>query len=131
MDEMIEILKQAIEIARTKPQAALDLLRAGLDQARRRGDTRGLAILARHTAVISTEAGDFLGAIQYYDEALSVDPEDAYLHFARGDIFRALGKDEQARTAFKRSLALATNQGDADMIKMVTQARSGFDRRER
>jgi tetratricopeptide (TPR) repeat protein len=127
MDELKETLKQALAVARAKPQEALDLLEAGLEKARKSGDWRGVSILARHAGVVSTESGDFLGAIKYYDEALSADPEDAYLHFARGDVYRTLGQDEQAHFAFTQSLELATKQGDVDMIKMASEARVRFD----
>jgi tetratricopeptide (TPR) repeat protein len=122
MHELNEILKQALAVARAKPLEALDLLEAALEKARRIGDRRRMAILARHAGMVSAGSGDSLGAIKYYDEALRGDPEDAYLHFAIGDAYKTLGQNEQARFAFTRSFNLATEQGEVDVSKIALQA---------
>ena len=124
MDELNEILKQALAVARAKPLDALGLLEAELKKARNGGDRRGVSTLARHAGIISAESGDFLGAIKYYNEALSADPQDAYLHLARGDAYKMLGENDQARFALAQSVNLATDQGDVDMIKMASEARA-------
>lgn len=126
MNELNETLKQALALARAKPSEALDILEAGLGKARKNEDWRGVLTLARHAGMILNESDDFLGAIKYYDEALCADPEDAYLHFARGDIYRTLGEDEQAHFAFTRSLELAIAQGDDDMIKIASDMQARF-----
>lgn len=127
MDEANENLRRALAVARTSPREALELLEASLEQARRKGDRRGIAILARHAGAVSSGSGDLHGAIDYYDEALAMDPEDAYLHFARGDVYRMLGQHASARADFTQSLELATAQGDADMIEMASQARASLE----
>jgi tetratricopeptide (TPR) repeat protein len=127
MDELNEILKQALAIARANPPQALHLFEEGLEKARKSGNRHGLSILARHAGLVAAEAGDLLGAAKYYDEALSAQPEDAYLHFAKGDVCRTLGQDEQIRLAVMRCLQLATEQGDADMIELASEARARLD----
>jgi tetratricopeptide (TPR) repeat protein len=127
MDETNETLRRALSMAPADPRGALALLESGLEQARQQGDRRGLAALAKHAGVVSSGSGDLRGAIRYFDEALGAQPEDAYLHFARGDAHRALGQHEPARAAFTRSLELATSQGDLDMIEMASKACDGLD----
>jgi tetratricopeptide (TPR) repeat protein len=122
MNETNETLRRALAMASADPRGALALLESGLEQARKHGDRRGVAALAQHAGIVSSGSGDLRGAIRYFDEALGARPEDAYLHFARGDAYRALGQREPALAGFTRSLELATSQGDLDMIEMASKA---------
>jgi Flp pilus assembly protein TadD len=67
-------------------------------------------------------------AVRYYEEALDSDPTDAYVHFAAGDLLRSLGQRERARQAFARSLELATEGGDMDLMRMASDAQAACDR---
>lgn len=127
MDEINETLRKALAMAAASPGGALALLEEALEQARKQGDRRGLATLAKHAGVVSSGSGDPSGAIRYFDEALGASPEDAYLHFARGDAYRVLGQHEPARASFTRSLELATSQGDLDLIEMASKACADVD----
>ena len=124
LGELNEILREALRVARTEPRKALDLLEAGLQKARKGDDRRGACSLARNAGILCTELGDLLGACKYYEEALNNDAEDAYLHFASGDILVKLGRRGEARLAFTRSLELAKEQADGDMVMMASEARA-------
>ena len=124
MDEVNETLRQALAVAAANPNEALHLLGTGLEKARKSGDCRGVSIFARHAGIISSQSGNLPAALKHYAEALSASPGDAYLHFAKGDVHRELGQSREARSAFTRSLELATEQGDTDVVKMASEARA-------
>ena len=121
-DEVNKTLRQALAVAGERPRDALRLLDAGMEAARTAGDRHALAVLARHAGLVSAGTSDVAGAMRYYDEAVRADPQDAYLHLARGDLYRSLGQDTPARSAFAQSLRLATEQGDVDAATMATAA---------
>jgi tetratricopeptide (TPR) repeat protein len=127
LSESNEILRQAAIVARTDVRKALEVLEMGLRKARKGPEARVVSSLARHAGVMCTQLGDIREALSYYEEALGGDPQDAYLHFAIGDLWRRLGQHDAARSAFIRSLELATQQADDDMINMASKARARLD----
>jgi Flp pilus assembly protein TadD len=100
----------------------LALLDDGLVRARSSGDHHGVSALAKHAGALSTQSGNYRAAALYYDEALTHEPADGYLHLAYGDVRRRLGHLSEARVAFERSLALATEQQDDDLVQMASRA---------
>ena len=63
-------------------------------------ERNGLSGVALH------DAGDFAGALSAYDAALEADPQDAAIHFRRGNSLVMLQRIEDALEAFDHCLAL-------------------------
>ncbi len=122
LDDMNQLLRQALALARTEPQRALDLLESGLEKAKEISDLRAIATLAKHAGVVSSGLGELHRASAYFNEALAANLQDAHVCFATGDVLHRLGNSRDAGVAFARTLELATDQGDNDMIQMAKDA---------
>jgi RNA polymerase sigma-70 factor, ECF subfamily len=74
---------------------------------RRLGDLTGSAVVELNHAVAVAQAGDPAAALRAIDR-LDLDGY-LYFHSTRGELLRRLGRDEEARTAYRRALELATS----------------------
>src|SRR5688500_486380 len=90
LNRLNEILKKALAIAQEDSQKALELLSDGLVEARQAGDRRSVSLLAKHGGLLSAENGNNLAAVDYYQEALSDDSRNAYLHLPVEALTRTL-----------------------------------------
>jgi len=128
MNPANEALREALAIAPRDPGRALELLEQALTTSRLLNDRSAISSLARTAGLISIHTGGLRRGLSFYKEALAATPEDPHLHFACGDAHRSLGERSEAAAAFARSAELATEQGDADMIRMASDARSALER---
>ena len=60
-------------------------------------------------------------AIGDYYVAIQLNPQDATAYLNRGAVKNRLGRDEGARTDLQRALALATEQGDEELVKFAQE----------
>lgn len=127
LSEANEALRGALAIASSEPWRTVELLELALERARSRSDSRGVGLLARHAGVVCTGLNDLNRARRFFEVALGVDGQNAYLHLAYGDILRMLGERSSARPVFARALELANEQGIVDVIDMATQALTRLD----
>lgn len=122
-----EVLRQALALASTNPSRALDLLQQALITSRRLGDREAIDVLSRNAGLICVNLGELRRGIAFYEDALAASPDDAYLHFAKGDAYRRLGELADAARAFARSAELAREKGDQDMVGMASNARAALN----
>jgi RNA polymerase sigma-70 factor (ECF subfamily) len=73
---------------------------------RRLAELTGSAVVELNRAVALAQAGDPAAALRAV-EALGLDGY-LYFHSTRGELLRRLGRDDQARAAYRRALELAT-----------------------
>jgi len=78
---------------------------AGLYQ--RLGELTGSAVVELNRAAALAQAGDPAAALRAVDR-LDLDGY-LYFHSTRGELLRRLGRDDQARAAYRRALVLATS----------------------
>ncbi|MDX3100345.1 RNA polymerase sigma factor [Nonomuraea angiospora] len=74
---------------------------------RRLADLTGSAVVELNRAVAVAQAGDPAAALRAVDD-LDLDGY-LYFHSTRGELLRRLGRDAEARTAYRRALALAAS----------------------
>jgi RNA polymerase sigma-70 factor, ECF subfamily len=74
---------------------------------RRLADLTGSAVVELNRAVAVAQAGDPAAALRAVD-GLGLDGYQ-YFHSTRGELLRRLGRDDEARAAYRRALELATS----------------------
>jgi RNA polymerase sigma-70 factor, ECF subfamily len=74
---------------------------------RRLADLTGSAVVELNHAVAVAQAGDPAAALRAVDR-LDLDGY-LYYHSTRGELLRRLGRNDQARSAYRRALELATS----------------------
>jgi RNA polymerase sigma-70 factor, ECF subfamily len=74
---------------------------------RRLAELTGSAVVELNRAVALAQAGDPAAALRAVDR-LDLDGY-LYLHSTRGELLRRLGRDDEARSAYRRALELATS----------------------
>jgi predicted RNA polymerase sigma factor len=74
---------------------------------RRLVDLTGSPVVELNRAVAIAQAGDPMAALAVVDR-LDLDGY-LYFHSTRGQLLRRLGRDDEARTAYRRALKLATS----------------------
>lgn len=57
-------------------------------------------------ARILLRQNDAPGALRHVERAIASSPKKASYYLLRGDVFKALGEDDQARTSWQRALTL-------------------------
>ena len=112
-------------MAQAAPDRALEVLEDGLIEARGVVDPSEISAVVIHAAVICDHLGDLGRTLGYYEEAIVGKPDDGYLHFATGDVLRRLGDQAGARSRFTRSLELAEEQGDRELVDLAAAAIAG------
>ncbi len=115
-----QTLRGALAFAAQDPQRAMTELESGLAYARSIGDQQGVLALARHAAVICSQLGDPTRAVEFYEEAQSLDSGDPYLFLAIGHLRHELKQPEEAWAAFAAALRLAQEMNDAELIGIAT-----------
>lgn len=128
MKDSNEILRQALSVARTEPRKALELLEAGLTNAKDVADDLAAAVLAKHAAVICAENGELREALSYYEEALRGNPDDAHIPLAVGHVHQQLGEYDDARVAFQRARQTASAHNDEELSRVASTAEARLDK---
>ena len=77
------------------------------------GGSSSLADEAFNRGVDYSDQGDYENAIEAYDEAIRLDPQDAYAYNNRGNAYKYLGKYERAIQDFDEAIRLAPDDADA------------------
>ncbi len=85
---------------------ALDLIRRALFI------NEKVAIAHRLSGEIQMASGHSLGALESFDKALALTPDDAELLFFRGVILRGLGRNEEALEAYEQALLLVPGKAE-------------------
>ncbi len=115
-----QVLKGALALSATDPQAGVIQLEDELKLARARGDMASIHKLARNAAIIcSSGLGEFRRALAYLEEALRSQPDDASLYALSSDLHRVLGDSDKAEASLSRSVVLAREQGDLEMASAL------------
>lgn len=72
-------------------------------------DRSGEAVALFNSGQDAHEKGEFAKAIENYDKALKLIPDFPEAHLQRGNAFQALGKLDEAESAFRRTVELRTD----------------------
>jgi tetratricopeptide (TPR) repeat protein len=127
MSEAMRILRDASELAQTSAEQALALFDDGIARLIAARDLAGVSSLARHAGTISAHHGMLERALAYYEEALRCEPNDAWVHLARGGVLQELERQEQARAAFDRAFVLASASGDGEIVHIAAAKHAILD----
>ncbi|MET7333513.1 sigma-70 family RNA polymerase sigma factor [Nonomuraea sp. NPDC005650] len=84
------------------------------DLYQRLADLTGSAVVELNRAVAVAQAGDPAAALRVVDD-LDLDGY-LYFHSTRGELLRRLGRDAEARTAYRRALALAASTPERRLL---------------
>ncbi|HVT58229.1 MAG TPA: tetratricopeptide repeat protein [Thermoanaerobaculia bacterium] len=113
-------LEEAVALAtETQNAAAIACLEEGLRRARQLQDRDAISSLARHAGLQSYHLGEYQQAVTYYEEALGSKPTDAWLHLALAEAYAAMEQAAQARQALEVGLAIAIQNGDAELAEII------------
>jgi Flp pilus assembly protein TadD len=120
-----ESLVEAMELARmSNPTAALVSLERGLKEARIARDSGAISLLAKNAGIISFNSGELDRALAYFEEALDREPRDAYLYLMVADVYKELGREDEAKQAISTCWELAKKNKDEELLSIL-QERSG------
>lgn len=101
------------------PEEALQILDSGLADARSTSNETAIALLAKNAGLVSFHNGRLEAAVEYYREALEHSPQDGYLLFATGDVYRQLGRSSEAARCFDLCREEATRTQDQDLFSLL------------
>ncbi|GEM_PF-6273200 len=73
----------------------------------------GVSLLYFYRAYAASQQGNHTEALDFYDQALEVDPANAFAYSNRGGIYRGLGDYDQALSDLNQALELAPNLAQA------------------
>lgn len=80
------------------------------------GEAKYYEILAQ----MSSKAGDYAKAYQYYQKILALKPDDAYTYASLADYYRKTGAEEKALTALTRAVTLPGLDDDTRLTLVST-----------
>jgi tetratricopeptide (TPR) repeat protein len=121
--DALRLLRHAL-----KQSAHMPLIRRGLAQAHlEAGDLAEAEIAVRHSLLIdATSSASWVllasvlahsmrqaAALEAYDQALRIDPHQFRVALSRGHVLKTLGRREEAEAAYRSSLALKPDFGEA------------------
>lgn len=78
-----------------------------------------------YLALIADQQGDSVVALDYYDRALAIDPEDPELVLDRGTLLLDMGRVDEARAAFARVIELDPDNARAQLLAGMAAYREG------
>src|SRR5688572_16559467 len=90
------LLREALAMAAKDPDAAIGMLAAALPEAL---TPEAQAAIAKHAGALCQGTGELRRAAEFYRQAASADPSDAYLHLALGQLYSELGQLDDARVS--------------------------------
>jgi predicted O-linked N-acetylglucosamine transferase (SPINDLY family) len=90
----------------------------------------------RAAAACLSQAGDFEGAIQIFDEFIARCPSNAEAHYKRANALNIVGRNEEALAAFDRAISLDPDYGHAfcnrgsalEKLHRLDEALQSYDR---
>ena len=85
------------------------------------------AFLLYGLALEHKKAGDTADALAMLERTTASDPNFAYAHFQRGQIFESLGKIDDARSAYRAGVEAATRGGDQKGMGEIQGALESLD----
>ena len=65
-------------------------------------------------------AGEYMAAILYYDEAIKQDPKDKYAWYNKADALRMLHRDSEAKAAYAKARELGYS-GTMTLMEITTK----------
>lgn len=135
LQEMVELLKKAIEIEPRNVEALynLGLANAKLGDKKTAAETYrkaisyqpGYAIAHYNLGNLMQDEGDFAAAAACYEKAIEYRPSDAKSHFNLGLAYRKLGASDKAISSYKRAIEIRPDYPDAHYNLANIQLDSG------
>lgn len=98
-------------------------VKEGMDLAR-----QAMAVSPRSAAIVDTlgwgyyKLGDYDQALTYVEQAVQMDPSDAEINEHLGDVYKALGRDTEARYEWQRVLTLNASDKATASVKAKLDA---------
>ena len=119
LDDVRVRLQEALRLAPSDYQRALEDLDNVLLEARASGNTKTITLLARNAGLIASRAGELQKATVYYEEAIASDPRDGYLRLAAADVYQHLEDAEGVRRHLEACQELVEKSEDDDLRIML------------
>ncbi len=100
-------------------------VKEGMDLAR-----QAMAVSPRSAAVVDTlgwgyyKLGDYDQALTYVEQAVQMDPADAEINEHMGDVYKAVGRDTEARYEWQRVLTLNASEKETASVKAKLDAQT-------
>jgi tetratricopeptide (TPR) repeat protein len=80
--------------------------------------------LLRNAALLSLQLGRLKEAETFYKQASDQDPNDAYTHWALGDIYEKVGDPRLSKQHWDRFVELASGSQDEELADLLAKHRS-------
>ncbi len=100
-------------------------VKEGMDLAR-----QAMAVSPRSAAIVDTlgwgyyKLGDYGQALTYVEQAVQMDPADAEINEHMGDVYKAVGRDTEARYEWQRVLTLNASEKETASVKAKLDAQT-------